>query len=43
MAPDLPKFGEDLKYVVHELSKTNDEEKRDNLKNVVHPARKWIP
>ena len=38
-APDLPKVGEDLKYVVQVLLKTNDEEKRDNLKNFVHQAR----
>ena len=50
VAPDLPKVGEDLKYVVQVLLKTNDEEKRDNLKNFVHQARvrrhvvvNWIP
>ena len=49
-APDLPKVGEDLKYVVQVLLKTNDEETRDNLKNFIHQARvrrhvvvNWIP
>ena len=50
VAPDLLKVGEGLKYVVQVLLKTNDEEKRDNLKNFAHQARvrrhvvvNWIP
>ena len=38
-APDLPRTGEDLKYVVQVLLKTNDEDKRDSLKHFVHQAR----
>ena len=34
-APDLPRTGSDLRYVVQVLLKTNDEDKRDNLKQFV--------
>ena len=36
---ELPRSGEDLRYVVQILLKTNDEDKRDNLKNFIHQAR----
>ena len=39
VAPDLPKVGEGLKYVVQVFLRTNDEEKRDKLKNFAHQAR----
>ena len=39
VAPSLPRTGEDLKYVVQVLLKTNDEDKRDNLKHFIYQAR----
>ena len=36
---DLPRSGNQLKYVVQVLLKTNDEDKRDNLKHFIHQAR----
>ena len=36
---DLPRNGNQLKYVVQVLLKTNDEDKRDNLKHFIHQAR----
>ena len=36
---DLPRSGNQLKYVVQVLLKTNDEEKRYNLKNFIHQAK----
>ena len=36
---DLPRSGHQLRYVVQVLLKTNDEEKRDNLKHFIHQAR----
>ena len=36
---DLPRNGEQLKYVVQVLLKTNDEDQRDNLKHFIHQAR----
>ena len=38
-APDLLKVGDELKYVAQVRLKTHDEDKRDNLKNVVRRAR----
>ena len=38
-APDVPRSGSDLAHVVQVLLKTNDEDKRDNLKHFVHQAR----
>ena len=35
----LPRTGEDLRYVVQILLRTNDEDKRDNLKHFIHQAR----
>ena len=50
VAPDRPKVGEGFQHVVQVPLRANDEEKRDNLKNFVHPARvrrhvvvNWIP
>ena len=37
--PDLPRTGKELAWVVQVLLKTNDEDKRDNLKNFVHQAQ----
>jgi hypothetical protein len=37
--PDLPRTGKDLAYVVQVLLKTNDEDKRDNLKDFVFQAQ----
>ena len=37
--PDLPRTGKDLAYVVQVLLKTNDEDKRDSLKNFVFQAQ----
>ena len=38
-APDLPRTGKDLRYVVQVLLKTSDENKRDDLKHFVHQAK----
>jgi hypothetical protein len=37
--PDLPRTGDELKYVVQVLLKTSDEDKRDSLKHFIHQAR----
>ena len=38
-APGLPRTGEDLQYIVQVLLKTDDEDKRDDLKHFVHQAK----
>ena len=38
-APDLPRTGSQLRYVVQVLLKTNDEDKREDLKHFVHQAK----
>jgi hypothetical protein len=38
-APDLPRTGKDLAHVVQVLLKTNDEDKREGLKNFVFQAQ----
>ena len=43
--PNLPRTGKELAYAVQVLLKTNDEDKRDNLKHFIFQAqvnRKWL-
>ena len=38
ISPDLPRTGRDLQYAVQVLLKTNDEDKRDALRNFIFQA-----